>query len=259
MVQSLYCGFLALFLLLVLLAPAATATSGRQLQTAPPEQQPQPPVNHFGGLRPITQQKLAIMNPAAALSQIVYQEDYPTLQEEFPGAVRYGEDQVDNPDLADLDAALVFYENSTNICYVAYQGTQANLNDWAQNLDFGYIPATSRMDETKTCEVAQGFYDAYNNTQTPLVEAAIDECMTSNDDALLVLTGHSQGGAVAVVSSLIHEAYQPLAIPIAQPPALRSANCEWINANNVWRIINSEEVCIYVYDVNETNRNVWFL
>ena len=55
------------------------------------------------------------------------------------------------------------------------------------------------------------------------------------------MTGHSQGGAIALIAALVHEQYDPITITVGQPPSLTQPSCDGIVDDHVWRFINTEE------------------
>jgi len=100
------------------------------------------------------------------------------------------------------DAAVVTKVDQT--CYAVFRGTvEYNNVDVAQNFVAGYrkVPGTK-------CYVRRGYYDAYFTTYREKFETEVRDCVAScrnngtGDDCELILSGASQGAAVAVVASI---------------------------------------------------------
>ena len=81
------------------------------------------------------------------------------------------------------------------------------MEDWLSNFDIDPIEFRS---EDNNCNIHQGYYDAYYNFgYRPQIESFLDKCInecsttnsnSSDDRCEVVLSGHSQGGAIAEIA-----------------------------------------------------------
>jgi hypothetical protein len=111
-------------------------------------------------------------------------------------------------------------------CFVSYRGTtETSMKDWFSNLDTDPIEfSNSDVDSNKNnCDVHKGYYDAYNFEYRQQIESFLDKCTkecnsnsnsnsddsspnnnnnNNNNNCEVVLSGHSQGGAIAEIAGL---------------------------------------------------------
>jgi hypothetical protein len=116
-------------------------------------------------------------------------------------------------------------------------------DDWKQNLEIGSEDICVEVgDEEKCCTSRSGFYGAYNTVYRDDVEKDVRECAKKCDnlDECVVLTGHSQGGAVAAVSALYLADLNPYIITFGQPATIE-APCELITSERYFRFVNTKE------------------
>jgi Lipase (class 3) len=202
-------------------------------------------------LLPLTKDKLQLIAFAALL-----------------GEIAYGTEEVENEAIAldeDTAAAIQYYDygkdafvtlQKDNYCYVAFRGSSrpysihdenigTNVQDWfSQNFNFKSYYTSNRFNDNNGCTVQQGYYDAYISSggAEEIIHPFIDECMASGTNEL-VLTGHSQGGAAAIIGGIINVDYTPIIITFGQPPVLKddTGSCSLLESNKrIWRIINTE-------------------
>jgi hypothetical protein len=104
------------------------------------------------------------------------------------------------------DKALVVKTQTDAMCYGVFRGTQFfNPLDHYQNL----IPLTSAVPNSD-CVVRQGFQQAYFSSYVDQFRFGLDTCVQSCPGGCpVILTGHGQGGAIAVVASIDLRAYNP--------------------------------------------------
>lgn len=192
-------------------------------------------------LLPLTQDKLQLISYALELANAAYTRKKALAME---GVTFYGNDKG-------IDAVLTAEPND-DYCFVAFRGSRSllsapsiqNLQDWfGQNFDFQPVEVSDRTEATDDqCTVQRGYYDGYVGQYYDRVNDFIDTCMkeTSNQKKQLVLTGHSQGGAIAGVAAILNAKYKPLTITFGQPQFLKTSSCSLLQSNRVWRIINTE-------------------
>jgi Lipase (class 3) len=101
-------------------------------------------------------------------------------------------------------------------CHATFAGSSCwnPLDQW-QNLN----PLPKSLGDN-SCWVRRGYFNAYNTSYKDEFRIALDDCMAScNNDTQcdLVLSGFSQGGAVAVVASVDLKHYNPIVITFGAP------------------------------------------
>lgn len=136
------------------------------------------------------------------------------------------------------DEALVAKTNDTNRCHAVFRGTDIfNMYDQFQNIAF----LNERIDGTD-CVVRQGYKDAYFTAYLNTFRTEVENCVASCEGGCpLVLSGHSQGGAAAVVASIDLRAYNPTVITFGAPRAIHDDGdpCTAANSSNHYRFINT--------------------
>lgn len=127
-------------------------------------------------------------------------------------------------------------------CYGAFRGTTMTWTDWSQNFDPGKIDACVDNDNsTMCCTTRHGFFEAYMTNYRDDLEREIRECAKSctNMDECVVLTGHSQGGAVAALAGLFLSDLNPYVITFGQPPTIDSP-CDLVTSERWYRFVNTK-------------------
>lgn len=140
--------------------------------------------------------------------------------------------------LEEPDQALVAEKNG--YCFVAFRGTTLTMSDWMQNFEVGKKSVCS-SDKEVCCNVRKGFFDAYQSpTYVTDLESTVNDCVKRcpNPDECLVLTGHSQGGAVAAVAAIHFSAENPYVITFGEPPSV-NPGCKLVSASRWYRYVNS--------------------
>ena len=129
-------------------------------------------------------------------------------------------------------------------CFVSFRGTSMTWEDWKQNLDMGTKDICVNIDAgvEKCCTSRRGFYQAYNTGYATEVEKAVRDCAKTcdNKDECVVITGHSQGGAIAEVAALYLADLNPVIITFGQPLTL-DAPCNIITSERIYRFVNTKE------------------
>ena len=147
--------------------------------------------------------------------------------------------------LEEPDKAIVV--GADGYCFAAFRGTTPNVGDWKQDFVVGFSSVCNSTEEDESnscCNVRTGFDQAYNASFRADLEDAIVECVdvyASCDDetSCVVLTGHSQGGAIASVAALYLAKLNPYVISFGQPPTLQEANCSLVQSDRWFRYVNT--------------------
>jgi hypothetical protein len=202
---------------------------------------------HFGTVRSdlvLSEKVMTLTKEAARLSILAYEEEPPddTVTHDYE-AFGYFDDE---PDQA-LTAKTV-----DGYCFVAFRGTSLTFEDWSQNLEIGNIDvcATKSAGVQTCCTSRVGFYGAYDTQYRLDVEKSVRACAKScpNRDECVVLTGHSQGGAVAAVAALILADLNPTLITFGQPPTV-NAPCGLLTSDRIYRFVNTKRTDVGIaYD-----------
>ena len=127
-------------------------------------------------------------------------------------------------------------------CYLSFRGTTQDIFDWLQNLGLGSVDIYKDGDTAsgESCSARGGFADFL---LSPLVlQGAMDlqECASTctDPDDCVILTGHSQGGAIAQLAAILLYSYNPILITFGQPLAV-SSGCEFLVSERIYRYVNS--------------------
>jgi len=141
------------------------------------------------------------------------------------------------------DAAIVAVGN--DVCYIAMRGTdnekgiEVMIRDWLQNANqFEQKDVTSR-DGTSTCKVGDGFYKAYLSSYHQALEQQIQvECVEEHKK--LILTGHSQGTAVAQIAAVRFQAHDPFIITFAPAPTFFGECTAFSQDDQIINFVNTQ-------------------
>ena len=95
---------------------------------------------------------------------------------------------------------------------------------------------------SKCCTTRLGFYQAYDTTYRAAMEEELRKCAKTcdNKDECVVLTGHSQGGAVAAVAGVALADLNPYVITFGQPPTIL-APCPIVTSERWYRYVNTKQ------------------
>lgn len=116
-----------------------------------------------------------------------------------------------------LDRALVRYLDES--CYVSFRGSSGNVLDNLQSAP-GLFPRQV-CGQAGCCFVERGLGGAYYASFASELETELQECTErceGDHGCDVVLTGYSQGGAVASVAAIVLAKYNPTLITFAQQP-----------------------------------------
>lgn len=130
-------------------------------------------------------------------------------------------------------------------CFVAFRGTSLTWEDWKQNLEIGkqeICQTIGKSDEEICCTSRVGFYNAYNTNYRDQVEREVRDCakFCKNKDDCVIITGHSQGGAIATVAALFLADLNPYVITFGQPATIE-APCDLITSERMYRFVNTKD------------------
>jgi hypothetical protein len=152
-------------------------------------------------------------------------------------------DAYDTFDFFDAEPDQALVAKTLGYCFVAFRGTTLTVEDWRQNLRPGTKDVCMGPEGDETCcSTRTGFYQAYNAVYKNEVEAAVRACAKDclNPDECVVLTGHSQGGAIAAVAALYLADLNPYVITFGQPRTVNQP-CDLITSERYYRYVNSKD------------------
>jgi len=170
---------------------------------------------------------------SAQLSKDVYKGVVNGQRDITEGQIRFYLDDVD---------AVVTAKYRNKFCMVAFRGTTKSVDDWMQNLDTRKQKVLRNKRNTK-CLSTRGWVKAYRFTYENNVLADVIQCKKDCPACEIVLTGHSQGGALATIAAVVYGAHDyhldPYVFTFGAPGAL-SAKCKkYIHSSKWFRFILS--------------------
>ena len=191
---------------------------------------------------------LRISSIAADLSALAYADETTIAQWIVSTNETTGFSTYDHPDYDEIDfyteepdQAIVAKKEGR--CYLAFRGTNANLDDWLQNAGLGnaliYADNNDTGLEMDRCEVRGGFADFLMSGPVARGRADLQDCVETCEDPddCLVITGHSQGGAISSVAAITVFSLNPIVVTFGQPPSV-DADCPFINNTRFYRYVN---------------------
>jgi hypothetical protein len=141
-----------------------------------------------------------------------------------------------------------FVAKADGVCYGVFQGTIPKILFWED------ITARERVDFLRNwgenfkplngqkcgCFVRRGFLDMYNREYIADFCKSVNKCVHScaRGNCELVLTGHSQGGGIAMVAAIDLHVHNPYVIMFGGPPAVRRP-CKYINKDRIYQFKNT--------------------
>jgi len=146
-----------------------------------------------------------------------------------------------------------------NLCITAFRGTENRLEgekfeeEWKQNIDDDPIlvadesksnvvdrpePGDDDDDDDDACYGSEGFLNAFLRFRNG-VSRDMKICRSScrKRPCNVVLTGHSQGGAIANIAGIVLRGLNPLVITFGQPPALSGGCGRYLRSDRWFRYI----------------------
>lgn len=97
--------------------------------------------------------------------------------------------------------ALVGYFNESQSIAVSFRGTIAtSIKNWIDDLTFEQIPYD--WPGYTGAKVHEGFFHAYHNSLAAQIRQSVQNLKTEHPNAKLLVTGHSLGGAMALICAM---------------------------------------------------------
>jgi predicted lipase len=128
---------------------------------------------------------------------------------------------------------------------IAFRGS-VDLTNWLFNLN----QLATNYSSCSGCQVHLGFYSAFK-TVAPLVKTAVDELQTLHKGSKIIFTGHSLGGAMAVLCALnFKETYNIVGdvYTFGQPRVGNKKFADFLENKipNIYRVINYADAFVHV-------------
>ena len=117
---------------------------------------------------------------------------------------------------------------------LAFRGTEKKLADWKADIKAKLVPAE---DKSRIGRVHQGFQEAYYS-----VEALIEEKLKEFPGEPLFITGHSLGGALAVVATRFIDAHSIAACYTYGCPRVGDLELAKVFKSPIYRHVNAADV-----------------
>lgn len=183
------------------------------------------------------------IQPRNIPSYVMTPELLPIFQMAIEVSLEVQTDPVDNGDDMRVfedstDKVLVAFRSES--CYVAWDGAQVkNLADAFLQSVLPRLFSARMCGSAGCCQVEQGMAGAYRSDYVEEFERAVDECFHRCDGGCpVILTGHSQGGAIASVAAIQLAQYNPTLVTFGQHRSHRY-NCEVLRNMDTYLRVNS--------------------
>ena len=185
----------------------------------------------------LTEELMKLSETAAELSVLAFQDE----NAPFEDAFTFFNDEPDQALVAAKDGR----------CFVAFRGTIRTFRDWQQNFT---LRTKQVCNGQECCRVRKGFYQAYNTKYHPYLEDSIRSCVEDSCDKedadCVVLTGHSQGGAVASIAAMYLSDLNPFVITFGSPPAIFDPCPLILQSSSRWyRYVNTKAAKILRFGI----------
>lgn len=124
-------------------------------------------------------------------------------------------------------------------CFVSFRGTTATFADWEQNFVTDVVEIYTDNDPAsgQFCKTRGGYAEFIDHIPELFTDIRACAKTCSNPEDCLVITGHSQGGAQALVAAVIFWQFKPTVITFGQPATLVEA-CPYVISENFYRFVN---------------------
>jgi len=147
----------------------------------------------------------------------------------------------------DSTQVVVASNKAKNAIYVSFRGTITTLAQWANNLKFTQVNWPGK--NCPGCKVHKGFYEVFTQIRDPTI-ALIKKAAKEFPTADIFLTGHSKGGAIAMLLGKWLHSELPQFTPtqmytVGTPRTGNAAFANAVNAafgNNNYRLKNRNDM-----------------
>ena len=155
----------------------------------------------------------------------------------------------------------VGYSTSHGAIVVAFRGS-ANIKNWISDFDAAQV-GYSRC---SGCNVHRGFYNSYS-TVSSFVKTQVTTLTAKYRNAPIYVTGHSLGGAIAIVAALDIRATYGNAIKLytfGEPRVGNAAFASYVNSQipDTFRVIHYADIVPHLppaaSNYKHTNYEVWY-
>lgn len=191
---------------------------------------------------------LRISQIAADLSLLAYANETDIEQwivdvNETSGLATYDHPDYDEIEFFTEEPDQAIVAKKEGRCYLAFRGTNANIDDWLQNAGLGdaiiYKDNIVTDNLEDSCEARGGFADFLSSGPVARGRADLQICVDSCEDPddCLVITGHSQGGAISTIAAVTLFSLKPIVVTFGQPPSM-DPDCPFINNTRFYRYVN---------------------
>ncbi|MCY4127627.1 MAG: lipase family protein, partial [Gammaproteobacteria bacterium] len=197
--------------------------------------------------------KKTISEVAADLARLTNKEEISSYLQNIIGALDHGDAEsrrnflaqilkcgefelIDVFDVGSTQAFLARRQSENErdrMLVLAFRGTEKRLEDWKADLKAKLVPA---RDEVKIGRIHQGFQEAYYSVENP-----IEESLKRFPGEPLYITGHSLGGALAVVATRFIDANNIAACYTYGCPRVGDLELAKVFKSPIYRIVNSAD------------------
>lgn len=248
---------------------AQLASSRRQLNEHPFTVLEQNAFNHVGRMTDMSKEffdeaarTFPLVNATETVDQPLFEKLYST--QDYRTARKDADPLKDEEKAANLDIRFDKHGNNGglgteymdrfvvekvgNICYGLFRGTRG-LEDWGQNINLKWSVINT---DKGRCSVRRGYYNSFTNHDLwanegesdymePKLRECASECVaTSGKTCTVVLSGHSQGGALATIAAILLHDLNPVIISYAGANAVRYTGgelCRALNQDRIFRFV----------------------
>jgi hypothetical protein len=136
-----------------------------------------------------------------------------------------------------IEPELAWTARIDTTCVLVFRGTSntpASTKTWMEDWQSNVVQQQVTLSDQ--CSVTRGIYQAYFVDFVNNLEDDVQECKRNCPNCDLLITGHSQGGALANVAGVLFQQYTPFVMTFGQPKVLGS-RCRIMNESKWFRFI----------------------